>query len=293
MLIPIVFSTDHNFVTPTCVTICSLLKTSLPDTRFSINILANPDVTEEDRNTIKRQVKVSDRVSELNFVDMGRVFEKGYETRGISTACYSRLLIPWLLPQFDKVIYSDVDIIYKGDISDVFSIDLENHPVAGVTGEIWNKRLIRKYLVGKGLTPESYVNSGFLLINCKLQREENLREKYLELVKEKFVYQDQDIINIACKGRIYLIEGKYNVKPSIAAGESSDVRLIHFIGLKPWQYFTYCWDDWWSVCKESEVFNPKEYKKLCAGILSLTSRCRILKKQVSENIKFRFKLLSH
>lgn len=290
MKIPIVFSTDHNFVTPTCVTILSLLKTSLPQTEFIINIIASPDIDEADRDIIKKQIEISGKKSELYFVDIGKVFSSGYETRGISTACYSRLLIPWLFPQYDKVIYSDVDVIFKGDISEVYNVDLENNLVAGVTGEVWNRGLIKKYLEGLNLVPENYVNSGFLLINSKLQRERNLNERYMELVKNNYVYQDQDIINIACKGYIFHLPAAFNVKPSLAYTSCHEVKMIHYIGLKPWTYFTYCWDDWWEVCKESVVFSPEDYKKLSSQILNISFRYKILKKQITENIKFRLKL---
>ena len=292
MRIPIVFSTDHNFVMPTCVAILSLLKNSFPSTTFSLNILCSTNVTEEDKKIIERQINVFKEKSELNFIDIGNVFEKGYETRDISTACYSRLLIPWLLPEFDKIIYSDVDVVFKGDISEAYNIDLGNNLVGGVSDEAYNRGLIRKYLLGKGLKPVSYINSGFLVINSKLQREENIKDKYLELVKNKYVYQDQDIINIACNGRILPIPAKFNVKAKTAV-EENKVTLIHYVGLKPWQYFTYCWDDWWSVAKESVVFNAVAYQQLCAGILGIMSNFRLLKKKITENIRFRIKLLFH
>ena len=292
MRIPIVFSTDHNFVMPTCVAILSLFKNSFPSTTFSLNILCSTNVTEEDKKIIERQINVFKEKSELNFIDIGNVFEKGYETRDISTACYSRLLIPWLLPEFDKIIYSDVDVVFKGDISEAYNIDLGNNLVGGVSDEAYNRGLIRKYLLGKGLKPVSYINSGFLVINSKLQREENIKDKYLELVKNKYVYQDQDIINIACNGRILPIPAKFNVKAKTAV-EENKVTLIHYVGLKPWQYFTYCWDDWWSVAKESVVFNAVAYQQLCAGILGIMSNFRLLKKKITENIRFRIKLLFH
>lgn len=276
---------------PTCVTIYSLLKTSKVDTQFAINIIASPDVTDADREIIRKQVEVTGKKAEVNFVDVGKVFENGYETRGISTACYSRLLIPWLFPQYDKIIYSDVDVIYKRDISDVFNYDLGENLVAGVTGESWQKGLINKYLKGLKLDPDFYINSGFLVINSRLQREERLKDKYLELVKNKYVYQDQDIINIACQGRVRLLPEKYNMKPSSALNDNREVCMIHYIGIKPWQYFTLCWEEWWTPCKESLVYDSTRYQQLCKGILSLQTRCKVLKKQIQENLKFRWKLL--
>ena len=54
---------------------------------------------------------------------------------------------------------------------------------------------VNKYMNKIGADAVNYINSGFLLINAKKQREENLKDRYLELSKKKFIYQDQDIIN--------------------------------------------------------------------------------------------------
>ncbi len=45
-MIPIVFSTDHNYVMPTCVTIASLLQSCGEGERYAINVLVSEDVTE-------------------------------------------------------------------------------------------------------------------------------------------------------------------------------------------------------------------------------------------------------
>lgn len=198
--LPIVFSTDHNYVMPTCVTIHSLLTTSKPGISFDINIIIDPDVTEKDKEVLTLQISKDNKGSSINFIEIGDTFNKGFEIRDISRACYNRLMIPWLLPQYDKVVYSDVDIIFTGDISSLYNIDLGESLVAGVGGKTWTKGIICKYLKKIGAPTESYINSGFLLINSSLQRKEGLKEKYLDLSKRKFIYQDQDIINIVCKG---------------------------------------------------------------------------------------------
>lgn len=294
MKTPIVFATDHNFVMPSCVAILSLLESSDSGTEWDINVLLSPGVTEEDKEILSRQVKESGKNAQIRFVEIGKVFLQGYETRGISNACYNRLLIPWLLPEYDKIIYSDTDVIFKGDISYIYQTDLKDNYVAGVTGEVWSKGAIRKYLLKLGVTPEKYINSGFLLINSKLQREKGLNEKYMELVKRRHIYQDQDIINIACRDRIAHLPEKINLKPSVAAMQrQGEVDMIHYIGLKPWNHFTYCWDDWWSVCKKSVVYNPQRYHSLSAHILDLKSRFKVLHLKTRENLKFRYKLLTY
>lgn len=287
MKIPIVFSTDHNFVMPTCVTIHSLLSSADKTTTFDINIIADPDVTQEDKELIEKQVMTDSSETIISFVEIGDVFRGGYEIRGISKACYNRLMIPWLFPQYDKIIYSDVDIIFTGDISEVFETELGENYVAGVSGPIWKKGIIKKYVQKISADPKEYINSGFLVINSGNQRRQNLKEKYLEYSKSKFIYQDQDIINIVCKGKIQLLPGKYNIKPidyySYLSGEG---KVIHYIGLKPWDHFTYCWIEWWESYKQSVVYKPELNKIVSGKILKSDYGFKVKRKSFKERYKF-------
>lgn len=284
---PIVFSTDHNYVMPTCVTIHSLLLNANPGVNYDIYIIIDPDVTEEDKNKLRKQVEADNKESEINFLEIGDTFDSGFEIRDISRACYNRLMIPWLLPQYDKVVYSDVDIIFTGDISEVYDTNLNDSLVAGIGGKSWTKGLIKKYLGKIGADPNEYINSGFLLINAKAQREENLKQKYLDLSKKKFIYQDQDIINLVCKGRISKLPEIYNVNPAeyykYAPGKP---KVVHFFGFKPWNHFTYSWILWWNIYDSSIVYDADYNHKISSEILRWDAVIDTKKKALKQKLRF-------
>lgn len=285
--LPIVFSTDHNYVMPTCVTIHSLLTTAKAGVNYDINVIIDPNVTEEDKIILKRQVEKDNQESIIHFLEIGDTFSDGFEIRDISRACYNRLMIPWLLPQYEKVVYSDVDIIFTGDISDVYDFDLGSSLVAGVGADTWTKGVIKKYMDKIGADASNYINSGFLLINSKLQRDENLQSKYLELSKRKFIYQDQDIINLVCKGRIAKLHDKYNVRPiDVYDLAEDDVRVIHFFGFKPWNHFTFSWKNWWDMYQTSQVYDAAYSKKISKQILRWNDVIHTKKKALQQRIRF-------
>ena len=87
-MIPIVFSTDHNYVMPTGVTILSLLKSSLTE-QYRIYVIIAPDVTEEDKNLLREQVHIYSSESSIDFIEIGNEFESGFEIRGISMVAAS------------------------------------------------------------------------------------------------------------------------------------------------------------------------------------------------------------
>lgn len=279
-MIPVVFATDHNFVMATGVALLSLIETA-GDTKYAIYIIVNEDVTSKDVELLRRQAQVADKEGKhsINFLEIGDTFSSGYEIRGVSKACYNRLMIPWLLSDCDKVIYSDSDVIFKGCLDKIYETDLGNDLVAGVGGKIWSKYVLRRYLSKLGLSSNEYINSGFLVINCKKQREIGLKDKFLELARSRYVYQDQDIINIACKGKIRHLPHEYNVKPSqVPEYESKQtyekIKVLHYIGPKPWSGFTLCWSDWWEVYNRSVFFKPEFYMTVSRNIRSVSGRVK-------------------
>lgn len=275
-MLPIIFTTDHNYVMQTGVCICSLME-SARDVLYDINVIVSEDVTDADKDSLRKQVARFPGHS-IGFVVCGKEFENGYQTRGITTAAYYRLLIPWLFPHYDKVIYSDVDVIFHTSLADAYDVDLGDSYVAAVPG-VNSKRLRQDadHARELGLDPDKYVNSGFLVVNSALQRQDDLRPRYLELSRKNFFFQDQDILNIVCKDRIVPLSPRYCVVPAFyemllthdpmieefygsRATIDSYLRgedcILHYAGPKPWNTVTFAWIDWWETYRRSAFRDP-------------------------------------
>ena len=288
MKIPIIFSTDHNYVMQAGVTILSLIKNA-KDSIYEIFVIINSDVTEEDRKILKKQVSCYPNHS-IDFIEIGDAFKGCYEVRGISIASYSRLLIPWLFPNYDKIIYIDVDVIINIDLASAYNEDLTDYMIAAVPSVA--ARTIqsnKKYILNHHLDPNKYCNAGVLIINCEKQRKHNLNQKYLIEAKKKYEFQDQDIINIVCKDQIKYLSPKYNLTPyfyqlivkndpfvSDIYGPSNSIAkylkgkdcIIHYAGLKPWNTFTFAWIEWWQTYRESLFYDEKFELKISEKIIN-------------------------
>lgn len=309
-MIPIVFTTDHNYIMQTGVCIYSLLAAA-KDCEYDINVIVADNVTESDEDLLRQQVSAFPLHS-ITFVRTNGEFNGWFEIRGISKACYYRLLIPWLLPQYDKVIYSDVDVIFKTSLNEIFSLDLEDNYYAACQGSyFYFDNDAANYVQKLGLNPKQYVNSGFLLINSKKQRDDKLRDEFMQFSDKKLKFQDQDIVNLVCKGRIKLISPKYNITPSLYQqyiaqnpalynfyGTEQKIKaylkgedcILHYTGAKPWNTFVFAFNEWWDTYKESIFYNEHfqlqkykniihdlQYSKLSVSmILSFTKR-RLMK----------------
>ena len=66
-MIPIVFSTDHNYVMPAGVTILSLLENADGES-YDIFILAAQDVNDNDKMLLRRQVETASPSSKISFL---------------------------------------------------------------------------------------------------------------------------------------------------------------------------------------------------------------------------------
>lgn len=304
MNIPIVFSTDHNYVMQTGVAILSLIK-SASDSIYEIYVIINDDVTEEDKLLLNKQISLFP-IHTIDFIEIGDIFEESFEVRGISTAAYSRLLIPWLLPQYDKVIYSDVDVIFRIDLEKVYKEDLSNYylgAVPSVAASIYTS--YRKYIFKLGFKLDEYCNSGFLLINCKQQRGAGLKQIFLKEAKKNYIFQDQDIINIICKGHIKFLSQKYNLTPyfyTLVKSKNNILNkfygspalinkylnskdcILHYAGDKPWKTFTYAWTDWWMTYRESIFYNQEFELLVSHNILNEKPTWKAIAKKIKRKL---------
>lgn len=297
--IPIVFAFDNNLSFPAAVCIYSLLANAKPTTSYDIFILHHKD-ERLNLNELDTVIAHFPRHSyQLRQVD--DTFNASFEIRGITTPAYYRLLIPRLIPEYDKVIYSDVDVIFRQDLANVYAEDLGDNYIAGVNNLAHlDNDLTQHYSNHLHLNPQNIICSGFLVMNCELIRKHNLVNKFLEHTHARYKFQDQDILNITCCNHIKMLPPKYSVLTYIAymaIYKPSDIEQIwsktqinealsngniHYNGHKPWKGYCVNFDIWWEYYRKSPIFNEKFhfdffYNKLDElDQLSLMKRVKIL-----------------
>lgn len=249
---------------PTGVAIYSLLK-HREECEYDIYVIVGNDVTEDDKDILTRQVKLLSSESKIKFLCVGNSFKESYEVRGVSIATYYRLLIPWLLPELDKVIYSDGDVVFKGSLFKLYDMDLEDNLICGNQKNRWQKKADKR-IRSLGLDPLRYTNAGFIVINSKEQRKADLQQVFMSHASKKYFYQDQDILNIVCNGKIKYFSSAYNCGPSAFKGlccsgklKYDDIVVIHYAGDKPWKNYCAFWMEWWENYKESIFFDETFY----------------------------------
>lgn len=276
--VPIAFAFDSNLVMPACVALTSLLLNASNKTFYDIFILYS-GLSEADKDPL-RQTAARFGNCRLNFKEVGDEFDNAFEIRNITTPTYFRLLIPELIPEYDKIIYADVDIIFRCDLSEVYSTDMKDNYIAGTydlgmnLGEDGKKYIATMPELQQG----EYLQAGFILINSAEIRKDELGKQFKILAKRKLKFQDQDILNIACKKKLVL-PWKYNMTDysfyyifhhselltakyaNSDIDEAKNIGNLHFNGHKPWKKYSVNFDIWWEYYRKTTIYNEEFYYK--------------------------------
>ena len=88
-------------------------------------------VVEED---LRQIVAARDPGSELTIRVADNPYADSYQVRGISAGTYLRLELHRLLPEVDKILYTDVDILFQGSLRELWETPLEGKFLAAVRG---------------------------------------------------------------------------------------------------------------------------------------------------------------
>ena len=278
MTIPIAFSFDINLVMPACVCISSLLMNADDETFYDIFILhpANQPMS----NTELAKLPEYYTNCSLSFRPIGNEFDNAFEIRGVTIPTYYRLLIPEIIPEYDKIIYSDVDVIFRSDLSLLYNTDMSDVYIAATydVGMNLGKDGIAPISKIVGLVQGEYIQAGFIVLNSKRLKEDGLLYRFREEAKKQYKFQDQDILNVVCRKNIKVLPAKYNMTDYtfyylnsgdelIKSGyvkeeeisEAKQYGTLHFNGHKPWKSYSINFDIWWEYYRKSPFFDEKFY----------------------------------
>lgn len=99
-IIPIVFAFDNNLILPACVCISSLMMNAEEDTFYDIFILHSSNIALKKEELDKLSQYYQN--CRIQYRQVDNTFDSAFEIRGITTSTYYRLLIPDLIPEYDK-----------------------------------------------------------------------------------------------------------------------------------------------------------------------------------------------
>ena len=262
-VVPVVFAADDNYVPQLGTTIYSAMANASKDRHYDVVVLQR-NIAWDKQERLRAFFQQFDNMT-LRFINVDRLISGVNLTTNnahISVETYYRFLIQQVLPFYDKVLYLDSDIIINGDIAELYDTELGENLLAAVhdidfLGNLnvkhgermdYAKQVLRMH------DPYDYFQAGVLVLNTKAMREHYTLKQWLTYASNpEYIYNDQDVLNAHCEGKVTFLDWSWNVMHD-CAGRVSDVfslapndaydaymesrshpKIIHYAGfIKPW-----------------------------------------------------------
>ena len=277
-IVPIVFSTDNNYVSYLAVVIQSLKDVASQDKLYFIAVL-NTDLSEQN---IGRVECLSDNNFNVKCYSVSKMVNsrRFYSRSHYSVAMYYRLLIAEMFCCFENVLYLDCDLIVKKNVDPLVELDLGDNVIAAARNPVQYHNL--RYVEYTLQIPSAkYFNSGVIVINTYNFLREKIKDICFDLLAEYKNLQcpDQDLLNMACNGKVLYLPLNWNfqwhqgieVKPELKLHEdeyesyfaaAKDYNILHFTsGNKPWIKpqlpLSY---EFWRVARRTDFYEEIIYK---------------------------------
>lgn len=165
-----------------------------------------------------------------------------------------RVLLADLLPNLDRILYLDVDLIVAAPLVELWQLDMDGDTVAAVTNPLY-PTMSATFLGDLGLPSiDSYFNSGVLLLDLGRWRDgaclQAIRQA-IRLGSGLESWPDQNVLNAVLWKRRRRLPPRWNamttlfeLKDEQLPFDGNDLRharthpaIVHFIGpYKPWHY---------------------------------------------------------
>ena len=233
MRVPVLFATNDKYVPYCRVSIASMLEHASPENEYIIYIFhkgLSRDSMEALTAFARENVRVEPR-------EVGKYLHSAMrEVKWYTQETYYRLMAANVLPEEDKIVYLDCDIVVLEDVAHLFAVDMGDALLGAVPTDPPSAQRMGEIL---GVPIGMVFNAGVLLCNLAEWRKIDLYSRSMEALerfKDKLRYQDQDALSIVCGERIIAIDPRWNntTCPPNRAGVMERGICHMFSSLKPW-----------------------------------------------------------
>lgn len=207
----IAISSDCNYLMQSTIFIKSVAENNLTEfDSITIHLLAN-NISQQDITTFQNEIESFGLTLKIYDVSQIRQMLGIGIPNTISISSYARLFLSSLISKdIDKIIYADTDALNLDSFKKLWLKDITGYSVAGVLDIVSNEA---KTNIGLNID-NHYINAGFLLINLKYWRDNQLENKFLQFLHShngNVFHHDQGIINAICNNTIKILPPQYNV----------------------------------------------------------------------------------
>lgn len=287
--VPVVFAADDSYSPMFAAALQSLMDHSTSENNYDV-VLIGTNISKDNKSKLLSMTQQKKNVL-LRFYDPG-ILIQNYDLKAnahITKETYYRFLIQTILPDYDKVLYLDSDLIINADVADLYHKDISDYMLAAARdpdflGQINGQNpdameYVRSTFLMKD--PYNYFQAGVILFNEKKMREAYSLEEWLKFATHPYRYNDQDVLNLYCENKVYYLDMAWNfitdcnhervskvivyspdeIQKAYATARRSP-KIIHYAGFKkPWHNPT---EDFaiyfWAAEKETPFYEEMLYR---------------------------------
>lgn len=218
--VPIVCMCSNYYVPYFAVLLKSLLLSMNSENNYDVIVLHKEMELSKQRDLLN-MINHYDNVS-LRFVSPHREFE-GTDLY-IAASCYAeeayyRVMVPWILDNYEKAITLDCDLIFQNDPAQLLDISFsDDECIAGVKDvayQGWYKtQLKQQAYVQEKLkleNPLNYINTGVLVMDLtKIRAKLTKNDMLNQVTSNKYQIQEQDALNVIFEKNFKYLEIAWN-----------------------------------------------------------------------------------
>ena len=230
--IPVFFTFDKNYVLAAKVAIHSMLVHASKDYKYELYIL-HTSLDDNDYRNIRSVTE--DFNAGIHFINVSEYEKKIEGLHGkahYSKEIFYKLIAADIFPEYDRILCTDVDVIFTGDISEAFFMfPNEDFIYAGV-GPTNNLGRMPKYMdkfsKDELAILEHEIGAGFLLLNLEAIRHHDKQKEMTDFYinnYERLLLPEQDCMILTCWPLVRYIPTKFVV---INSFYKIDIDKFHF-----------------------------------------------------------------
>ena len=264
----IVFSFDENYAKYFSVILLSLLDHADPDILYDLIVL-HDNLSEKTITRLERMVPEGFSLRFFNVGECAGAYFGDLASRAAgpqwTAAVFYDLLVPFIMPEYERVLYCDSDMVFTADPGVLFEMPFEGHPVIAVRDSLKMSAEItpdNAFIQGQlaflaeyaGISDLSdYFNTGVVMFNIPAID----KDLWLERIRTALSFPvlptvDQDVLNYVLQGDVCFVPKRFNLQAQMLAhihggplseeataylDASTHPVIIHYASIeKPWLY---------------------------------------------------------
>ena len=223
--ITVVTAADKNYADFAGVLINSIIQNANPIDNYDIVILTH-NISDDKIRAILSLI-IDKRNFSVRFLYVNNLMDQLdiKISDNYKVVTYYRLLLQQLMQQYSKVLYIDSDIIVNSDLRELWNVNIDGYFI-GATYDMliaaWQNydSGMQSYFEALDINnPGKYIQAGVVLFNI-VELNKNFAKNLLikKACQERYIFADQDLLNILCKNRIKYLDLAWDVLNLSAEG---------------------------------------------------------------------------